>query len=253
MQTNKIKWAFAQAIMKNLFKFVHSYIKYPLMEDYDRYFAGINTVVHVGAHLGEERLSYLWRNLTVFWLEASTSAYYKLKRNVKSFSKQKAIHAAVSSSEEKDVVFNLTNLSASSSLLKPKDIWPTPNLKVVAIEKVETVKLSSLITRGTIKLIGNSILIVDTQGTELDVLFSAGSFLPEFAAIVVETQDFELYQGQALTGEIENFLMSQKFHLAQKTAWASDNDRRKNCYELIFENSKSREKHYEGPMSAATD
>jgi FkbM family methyltransferase len=223
------------------------------MENSDRYFAGIDTVIHVGAHLGEERLSYLRRNLTVFWVEASASAYQQLNKNIKAFSNQKAIHAAVHSSEEKDVVFNITNLSASSSLLKPKDVWPTPDLKVMAEEKVDTVKLSTLITYGTIKLTGNSMLIIDTQGTEFDVLLSAGCFLTEFAVIVIETQDFELYEDQVLTEKIEEFLINQKFHLAQKTAWASDTDRRKNCYELIFENRNSREKLCEGTIEVATD
>ncbi len=55
---------------------------------------------------------------------------------------------------------------------------------------------------------------VDTQGTELDILRSGSSIvLPSVMGIYVEAEFMPLYQGQSLFGDLHQFLQSQGFRL----------------------------------------
>ncbi|WPL13852.1 FkbM family methyltransferase [Thiorhodovibrio litoralis] len=59
-----------------------------------------------------------------------------------------------------------------------------------------------------------SLLKIDVQGFELEVLKGATALLPEIDTIYVEASDVELYQGQALHAEIEDFLVAAGFRVA---------------------------------------
>ena len=58
-----------------------------------------------------------------------------------------------------------------------------------------------------------SLLKIDVQGFELEVLKGATGLLPEIDAVYVEASDVELYEGQALLGEIERFLVDAGFRV----------------------------------------
>ena len=58
-----------------------------------------------------------------------------------------------------------------------------------------------------------SLLKIDVQGFELEVLKGATGLLPEIDAVSVEASDVELYEGQALLGEIERFLDEAGFRV----------------------------------------
>jgi len=238
MRVREIKWKVAEFFLRNIFKFIHRYLKYPLIEPSDKFFSEIDTVVHVGAHLGEERLSYLRKNLTVFWIEAASTLFQKLRENIANYPKQQAIQAVIHANEGSLVDFYLTSRSASSSMLLPKDTWPTPDLEIVGVEELKTIRLSTLIREGFIKLSRRSMLIIDTQGTELEVLYSASEYLNEFLIIIVEAQNFELYEGQASVEKIEKFLADRNFALEHKEKWATDSTGSKFCYEVVFKNKE---------------
>ncbi|WPL11559.1 FkbM family methyltransferase [Thiorhodovibrio litoralis] len=59
-----------------------------------------------------------------------------------------------------------------------------------------------------------SLLKIDVQGFELEVLKGATALLPEIDTIYVGASDVELYQGQALHAEIEDFLVAAGFRVA---------------------------------------
>jgi FkbM family methyltransferase len=63
-------------------------------------------------------------------------------------------------------------------------------------------------------LAGRSLLKIDTQGFELEVLVSAGNLLEKFDAVYCEVSFVELYVGQPLAPEIISFLRGRGFALA---------------------------------------
>jgi hypothetical protein len=58
-----------------------------------------------------------------------------------------------------------------------------------------------------------SLLKIDVQGFELEVLKGATVLLPELDAVYVEASDVALYEGQALNAEIERFLVDSGFRV----------------------------------------
>jgi FkbM family methyltransferase len=63
-------------------------------------------------------------------------------------------------------------------------------------------------------LSGPTLIKIDVQGFERDVLRGAKGLFPAIAAIYVELSFVELYDNQALAGEIADFLTAEKFSLA---------------------------------------
>ncbi len=58
-----------------------------------------------------------------------------------------------------------------------------------------------------------SLLKIDVQGFELEVLKGAHQLLPQIDAVYVEASDVELYQGQALIAEIKSLLTEAGFRV----------------------------------------
>jgi len=58
------------------------------------------------------------------------------------------------------------------------------------------------------------LLKIDVQGFELDVLRGAGSAIQRVQTVFVECSFVELYEGQALAGEVITYLSGQGFRLA---------------------------------------
>jgi len=61
-----------------------------------------------------------------------------------------------------------------------------------------------------------SLLKIDVQGYELEVLKSAGALLSRFAWVYVECSYVPLYEGQALQGEVIEFLRAKGFALSSR-------------------------------------
>ncbi|WP_323696903.1 FkbM family methyltransferase [Thiorhodovibrio litoralis] len=76
----------------------------------------------------------------------------------------------------------------------------------VAIQRLDTCLTSPLARPYLLK--------IDVQGFELEVLKGATALLPEIDAVDVEASDLELYQGQPLRAEIEQFLLDAGFHVS---------------------------------------
>ena len=59
-----------------------------------------------------------------------------------------------------------------------------------------------------------SLLKVDVQGYELDVLIGSEDILDKFSYLYIECSFVELYEGQALAGEIISWLNQREFALS---------------------------------------
>lgn len=85
----------------------------------DEFIGKSKGVLHVGAHLGQERQRYFNIGTKVLWVEAIPSVYEKLKTNISEFSNQSAINALLGDQNNVTVEFNLSsNELASSSIFR---------------------------------------------------------------------------------------------------------------------------------------
>ena len=115
-------------------------------------------------------------------------------------------------------MFYVTKSDIGSSLLKPiadqPSEWLTPSTQYA----VDTVRLDSFIQRLSVEERSNiSLLKSDAQGTDLDVLRSAGDYLTPnvIKSVLVEMNFHEFYHNQCTYGEIILLLDKAGYKLAR--------------------------------------
>jgi len=230
----EFKWALKKRLLFTFFNFSNTVLKYPLSSPEDAYFGDVDTVIHGGAHMGEERIYYLKSNLNVYWVEANPYIFGILKRNLRFYRNQFPIMATLSDKAGELVDFKISKSTSASSTLDFKDLEVTPNHEHVQTITTTTATVANLIESNVIKLGLRNLLLCDTQGTELEVIKGAESYSDQFQYVIAESQDYELYKNQSLSAEIESYLANKGFSLIKKEIWASNASKTKNCYELVF-------------------
>jgi FkbM family methyltransferase len=107
----------------------------------------------------------------------------------------------------------VTTKDDSSSLLKPG----TKQSEIFGVEsqnvnEIFVSRLSECLGRTDLK--PSSLLKIDVQGSELDVLEGSSDLIDQFDAVYVECSFLQLYEGQPLVGEIVHWLLARDFLLA---------------------------------------
>jgi FkbM family methyltransferase len=175
----------------------------------------VRGVVHVGAHIGEERDVYARYGLDVIWIEPNPTAFNQLCKNISTLPKQRAVNHLVTDRDGVKYSFNVRG--TSSSILefgRASEIWP-------GVTTQATIALNS-VTLDT--LLGDDdryqAIVLDTEGSELLVLKGATRLLPKIRNVLTEAADFESYVGCAQVDDIVNFMSDFDFKLIQKFPWA---------------------------------
>jgi FkbM family methyltransferase len=101
----------------------------------------------------------------------------------------------------------------SSSMLPIGDLMQElfPGTQAVGTESVAVAPLTDFLTAEDLR--GNSLLKIDVQGYELEVLASAEPLLPFLDTIYVETSFVTFYEGQALADEVISYLQARGFKI----------------------------------------
>lgn len=118
-------------------------------------------------------------------------------------------------SEEKVLNFYITKRGDSSSFLKPNleiiknKIYDTNKILGINVKKLDCVMSSNDIVRP-------SILKLDVQGYELEVLKGASNILKYVDYIITEVSFVEIYNNQVSAKDLNNFMIANKFKLKGK-------------------------------------
>jgi FkbM family methyltransferase len=170
-------------------------------------------VVHVGAHLGEERELYAKHGLNVLWIEPMEQYYNQLVKAIAPFPNQRALCRLITDTDDQDYPFHISSNDGESSsildLAQVNEMWP--EVSYVKTLTLKSVSLSTLVKRERIDLARYDALVMDTQGSELLVLKGAREILSRFNFIKTEASDFELYKGCGQLADIDSFLGERGF------------------------------------------
>lgn len=171
-------------------------------------------VIHIGASIGQERYLYDTLGLSVLWVEAIPSIYKSLLRNICNFHNQYAIQALLSESAGNVMTFYVTdNNGMSSSIFPLKEhllLWPNVLAKEEILLTTDT--LDNILDKHSFQAnTSNTILTLDTQGSELLVLKGSTASIRKFAFIIVEAADFKAYDGSCSLEQIDNFMVYHQF------------------------------------------
>lgn len=168
-------------------------------------------VVHIGASTGQEAQEYEQNNLRVLWVECIPSVYDRLNENIKHYSNQRAILALLGSSQKKEVDFYLQGRGyVTSSLYEMvEESMIVNNSKNIQKTIMTMTTLDAVLSHDELNLY--NYLVIDTQGSELQVLEGAVTSLSQFYIVELECSNFELYKNAPLYSEIEAFLAFHGF------------------------------------------
>lgn len=170
----------------------------------------ITGVVHIGAHLCEERNMYntVW-NISdehVVWIEAIPELVEQNNRNgIRCYN-------AVLDEVSRPVTFYVTNNGQSSSLLElgtHKTYYP--QIIVNRTFQVETETLPSFLVKHNISPSMCNVWNLDIQGNELSVLKGAVSILKHVDAVYTEVNEEEVYKKCCTLDEVDAFMKSNGF------------------------------------------
>ena len=155
------------------------------------------TLIHVGAHYGEELEQYERIGFSrVLWIEAQPSAFKILKSNV---GEENCLEGAIWDETGLEMEFNQTNNSVSSGFfeLTKDNIWKN-EVKIEKKIKIKTITLSEVVKefeRRTL-LDERFVLRLDVQGSEYRILKSSVSLLKRMDYICCEvTRGSDAYEG----------------------------------------------------------
>jgi FkbM family methyltransferase len=163
-----------------------------------RYKVEANSVLHIGAHYGEEADEYaaFGINRGVF-IEGDPLVFPKLIENLERFENFFGIRAMLSNATSKAEFFRASNEGASSSILRPaRHIQERPDILFEQPAFIATVPLDSL-NLGVFELI-----VIDVQGAELNVINGGQKTIAKAKAIWVEVNSGEMYEGDSSPIEI---------------------------------------------------
>lgn len=172
------------------------------------------SVLHLGAHLGEEARDYgdVGARHT-WWVEANPALIPGLEahlRRVLGRHRWTVLHALVGEHEGQSATLRLTNKTMSSSVLplgthatEHPEIWMTGEEIAMSVSTVDMLAARHGITA--------DFLNVDLQGYELAALRGAVRFLAEVQWVYTEVNEAELYVGCPLVTELDEYLGAHGF------------------------------------------
>lgn len=165
------------------------------------------TVLHVGAHLGEEASTYgLLRASEVHWVESQSRLANELRSSLDP-SKNSVYHATVWSEDDLELTFYETNNSQSSSVLPMKlHLVEHPHIVQARSYRVKTNRLDSILPDKKFDLIN-----MDIQGAEYPALIGLGKLLRTAKVLYLEVNKREMYEGVIHVSELDHWLKQQGF------------------------------------------
>lgn len=190
------------------------------------------TILDIGGCEGEESVRYsrIFPFSSIYVFEPLPDNQNLIAENIKNYKTDniKLIPFAVSDEdgtskfhvssghperESNELDWNFGN--KSSSLLSPEkqnnQTWLLFDKEI----EVQTISLHSFFIENKINEV--DFIHMDVQGAELKVLIGAKYSLAKVKAIWLEVANIEVYKGQPLRGDIENFMSKNGFYLVKTT------------------------------------
>ena len=174
----------------------------------DYYGFDIRGIVHIGAHVCEERDLYAkWNIYNVVWIDANPDMTEQNTRNG-----IPNCYTAALDETEHDAEFNVTNFTVSSSLLElGTHSTYYPDIVVSKKIRTRTQTLPQFFESSGLDATDYNFWNLDIQGVELNVLRGANHILQHVDAIYTEVNTEEVYKGCGLLQDMDMYLNANGF------------------------------------------
>lgn len=169
-------------------------------------------VIHIGAHLLEERTEYLKHNLSnTIWIEANPETYKEIL-NQNLLTSESVFNHCITDKDDELLTFYVTNNGQSSSILElEKHEEYHPHIFVTNNIQVSSKRMDTLLSEYSLNIDNYDFLNIDIQGAELLAIKSFGDLITKFKFIYTEVNVNYLYKNNALMSEIDEYLKKYNF------------------------------------------
>lgn len=171
----------------------------------DQYQCRPKGVLHCGANIGEEAEAYKNAGAEkVVWVEANPEIYKTLCSNIEKYPNHVALNHCISDRNDQEVTFHIANNGGQSSSFLEFGTHARnhPTVKYIDHIQLKTKRLDSM----DIDFEGLDFFAADLQGVELFALKGLGENLKQFKWVYLEVNREQVYLGNALVGEIDQYL-----------------------------------------------
>ena len=170
----------------------------------------IRGIIHVGAHLLEERAIYHELGINnVVWIEANESL---TKLTQEQYPGECILNYTVYDEDDIEIAFNIASNGQSSSLLKfgtHASLYPYITFLEQKITRTKT--LSTLLRDEDIDVGKYNMLNLDIQGVELRAIKGLGCLLEKIDYIYTEVNNDQVYEGNDLMIDLDSYLLDNGF------------------------------------------
>ena len=185
----------------------------------------IDTLIDVGANQGQFALA--WRKFypesRIFSFEPVPETFYKLKANTQAFPKISTLNMALGSKPGKLSIYK-NDHSHASSFLKVSQ-FQREHIPATIHEKPEEVSVSTLDAMSEeLGNLGCSVLKLDVQGFEKEVLIGAANVLKKIDFLIIEMSFRPMYEGELLFEKMDAFLKECGFRIVAPLGFLQTND-----------------------------
>ena len=183
-----------------------------------KYKLNIKGIMHVGAHICEERTAYNKAGITdnIVWIEGNPNLVRQINMKNKNI---KILNYLVSDKNDELVSFYISNNRQSSSILE-LGTHKTHHPSVYYTHKIEmkTRTLKTIYEENNLEKNFANFLNIDIQGAELLALKGMGELLDNFDYLYLEVNKEEVYKNCGLVTDIDTFLEKWNFERVE-TFW----------------------------------
>jgi FkbM family methyltransferase len=172
-----------------------------------KYDLKIRGILHLGAHLLEEKPDYDTYNVSkVVWIEGNPKIVQQAKE--KADGKVHIVYNyLISDTDDEEVEFNIANNGQSSSILKlGKHSMYHPDVIYTDSIKAKTKTLKTIIKDNSLNINDYNFLNIDLQGVELKALRGLDKYLYYIDYIYTEVNSGNVYEGNDLITDIDEYL-----------------------------------------------
>ncbi len=174
----------------------------------EKYELGLNGLLHIGANSGDSIGLYsLVAPRPVLAIEPLAQPFELLKNAVSTLPNVSTLNVAIAPEADRLGMYVANNGGQSSSLLRPaRHLDFAQSVSFESIEIVDSVPLESVEIDADLDF-----WLIDTQGTELDVLRSAGAKVNNAKFIYCEVNRGETYENCTRIRDLDHYLHSVGF------------------------------------------
>jgi FkbM family methyltransferase len=185
----------------------------------------IDTLIDVGANQGQFALAWkkFYPGSRIFSFEPVPETFQKLKANTQPFSNINPLNMALGSKSGKLSIYK-NGHSHASSFLKVSQ-FQKEHIPATVDEKPEEVAVATLDAMSQeLGHLGCSVLKLDVQGFEREVLLGAGNVLKNIDFLIIEMSFRPMYEGEVLFEKMDDFLKDCGFRIVAPLGFLQTND-----------------------------